>query len=76
MLCGLAGKPYNDALIPGKYSKLVEPCDEVPSSSGVASYEDCKCKDRERVHRAKVVALRAVALHRWARWRGCSVSAE
>lgn len=42
---------YNHSVVPGKDRKLIEASDEIPSSGGVASYEDSKRKGGEGVHR-------------------------
>ena len=41
---------YNDTVIPGEYSKLIQTSDEVPARSDVASKEYAKCEDGDRVH--------------------------
>ncbi|KUI61678.1 hypothetical protein VP1G_11300 [Cytospora mali] len=50
---------YNYSVVPGKYGKLIEPRNKVPSSGGVASYEDSDRKDGEGVHRIAVATLSA-----------------
>lgn len=49
-----AGQTYNDPVVPGKYGKLVEACDQIPSGGDVASYEDTEGEDGERVHRIRL----------------------
>lgn len=46
---------HNDTVVPGEDGELVEACDQIPSGSDVASYEDTKGEDGKRVHR---IALR------------------
>lgn len=47
----IVGRPYNDSVVPGENCKLIEACDEVPSSGYVAGYEDSEGEGREGVHR-------------------------
>jgi hypothetical protein len=41
---------YNDSVIPGEDGELIQPSDEVPARSDVASKEDTKGEDRDGVH--------------------------
>lgn len=52
MLCDT----HNHSVVPSKDSKLIEASHEIPSSGGVASYEDSKREGGERVHRSGLVA--------------------
>jgi hypothetical protein len=42
---------HDHSFIPSEHCKLIEACNEIPSSSTVASYKDSKGDDRKRVHR-------------------------
>jgi len=44
---------YNDSVVPGEDSKLIETGDQVPSSGDVASYKDAESQDGEGVHRIR-----------------------
>ncbi len=46
---------HNNTVVPGKYGKLIEASDEIPSSSDVASYEDAESKDGKGVHRMSLI---------------------
>lgn len=41
---------YNDAVVPSENRKLIQPSDEVPTRSDVASKKDAKSEDRDGVH--------------------------
>lgn len=45
---------HDNSVVPGKYSKLDEAGNKVPSSGCVASYEDSKCEGGKGVHRIAV----------------------
>ena len=36
----VTGQTHNNSVVPSKDGKLIEPRDQVPSSGGVAGYED------------------------------------
>jgi len=42
---------YNDSVLPGEDSKLVQAGDKIPARSDVAGEKDAKSEDRDWVHR-------------------------
>lgn len=48
--------PYNNSVVPSKYSKFVESGDQIPPRSDIASNEDTKRQNGERVHEAFAMA--------------------
>lgn len=53
----VVGWTHNNSVVPGKYGKLIEPRNQVPSSGGVAGYEDSNRQGGEGVHRIAVWSL-------------------
>lgn len=51
------GKSYHDSVVPGEDSELIQPSDQIPPRSDIASYEDRKSENRERVHESLATAL-------------------
>jgi len=43
-------EPYNHTVIPGKYSQLIQPRNQVPASSDIPSNKYSKGEHREGVH--------------------------
>lgn len=43
---------YHNTVIPGEDSKLIQPCDEIPSGGNVASDEDAESENGEWVHQS------------------------
>lgn len=55
-----------------KYCKLIKASDEVPACGDVSSDEDCKCKDRKRVHQPSYVDVMRITCGLIGTWSFCN----
>jgi hypothetical protein len=49
-------------VVPSKYGELIQSSNQIPPGSNVASYEDPKGEDRERVHESAAIAHTLLSL--------------
>lgn len=50
-----SGSPSNDAVVPRKNGKFIQPSYQIPPGCDVAGYEYAKGEDGERVHEAALL---------------------
>jgi hypothetical protein len=51
------GKSYHNSVVPGEDGELIQPSNQIPPRSDIASYEDRKSENRERVHESLATAV-------------------